>query len=238
MYYIRVTRALASLVILSVVVLWPAASFAQVDAWRKELDRIDNQLREKSYEAAKESAERLADRMVRDLGAGPGAAYTLAVTCAFRAIAEVGLGNEDVGLWYWRTAHNVFNDVTKADLSSYGSPAEFLKSSSFRARPGKVELEVLVPGGEIEPPKVRKKPKPKYPKMMQSMGVEAVYAVQVVVETDGSISEPLILRPVQEPTMAYVILESIRQWEFKPARREGKAVPVLYNLHVNFKLRK
>jgi TonB family protein len=32
-------------------------------------------------------------------------------------------------------------------------------------------------------------------------------------------------------------LQAVQQWKFQPATRSGKAVPVLFNLTINFKLK-
>jgi hypothetical protein len=214
----------------------PAAHGSEVDAWRATLQEIDHHLRAGEYRPAQKKSRRLADRVVDRLGTGDPAAYTLAVTCVFRALAEAGLGNDRDADWYWWTAYSIFNDATKTDLSPYGEAAEFLKSRKFRDRTGKPDL-VTRSGPQFSNPVVRKRGKPPYPELLRRMAVRTSYAVQVIVEPDGSISGPLVLKKVKEPAMAYVILETLRSWKFEPARLDGEPVPVLYTLTVNFKLR-
>jgi hypothetical protein len=204
-------------------------------AWRTRLHDIDRHLRAGKYRAAQRESRRLAHQMVEGLGTGQSAAYTLAVTCAFRAIAERGLGNDADASWYWWTAHRVFPDITKADLSPYGEPARALQEEKFRARDGKPELVDWSTKG-LKPPVITKKNPPSYPSTLLHMGVRAVYVAQVVVEPDGSLTGPLVFQSAREPAMVYVVLEAIHHWHFEPATLDGHPVPCLHMVTVNFKI--
>lgn len=209
----------------------------EVAAWRRAVEKIDQHLRQAEYRPARKKTMKLLNRVVDELGTGKDAAYTLAILCVLRAIAEAGLGYEDDALWYWWTAYNVFNDITKTDLSPYGEPAAFLQGSSFRSRDGLADISTEGCLVATEPVVVRMKGESHYPLMMRRMGVTGRYSAQVVVETDGSISGPLVGKEVREPTMVYAVLETLRRWEFEPAKLEGEPIPCLYGLSVNFELR-
>jgi hypothetical protein len=38
-----------------------------------------------------------------------------------------------------------------------------------------------------------------------------------------------------EPTMAYIALDALREWEFEPARLDGEPIESFYTLTVNFR---
>ncbi|MGD2116022.1 MAG: energy transducer TonB [Acidobacteriota bacterium] len=234
-----IRKAVGVLVLTSLGSVALPAHAGQVDAWRGKLKEIDEQLRMGEYRKARRGSEKLARTMVDSMGPGREAAYTLAVTCVFRAIAEMGLGDEEAASWYWWTGYSLFNDIVETDMSPYGEPAELLKSRPFRSREGKPEIGELPPArtDRLEPPETRKSPSPDYPEALRQLGIEKTYSVQVVIEEDGSLSDPLILQPVEHSAMAYEILETIRRWEFEPAKLDGKPVPVLYNLAVRFRLK-
>ncbi len=71
---------------------------------------------------------------------------------------------------------------------------------------------------------------------MRLLGGAGALAVQVVIDADGLPREPLLLTRVQEPALTYSVLETIRDWRFRPATSNGKPVPCLFTLTVNFKL--
>ena len=50
--------------------------------------------------------------------------------------------------------------------------------------------------------------------------------------------EPVLQTPVSEPSLVYVILDSLKDWEFKPAMQEGKPIAVLYTINMDFKLQR
>lgn len=199
------------------------------------LHEIDRDLRAGKYRAAQRRSRRLADQMIEGLGRGQSAAYTLAVTCVFRAIAEKGLGHDAEASWYWWTANNLLPDITKTDLSPYGEPAKALQAEKFRARDGKPDLAQWSAKG-FKPPVITKKDPPVYPRTLLSMGVKAVYVVQVVVERDGSLTGPSLFEPAREPAMVYSVFEAIHHWHFEPATLDGQPVAILYTLTVNFKM--
>ena len=107
--------------------LWASGAAAQstartssdqrIEIWKTTLHDMDGQLRQKEWTAARSRALELTKDMLNDRGVrGSSGAYPLAMACAFRAIAEAGLGHEDEAHWYWRTAAAVDPGVEKTDL--------------------------------------------------------------------------------------------------------------------------
>jgi TonB family protein len=207
----------------------------RIEAWKASLHDIDVQLRKGEFAPARQSAIELTQDMVQQMGAGGSSAYTLAVACTFRAIAEAGLGKEEDALWYWRTAAAIFPGIEKTDLRPYGAPAARLKETPFRAQIG-TDLRGAVK--TVQRPVLKKHADPEYPKNMQKMGVQTQYVFEVIIDPRGRLSEPKVLTPIKEPSLVYVVLETIKGWEFEPATSDGKPVAILYTLTVSFHARR
>ncbi|MFM2285494.1 MAG: hypothetical protein RLZZ543_991 [Bacteroidota bacterium] len=76
----------------------------------------------------------------------------------------------------------------------------------------------------------------KYPKAARKSGIEGKVFLKFVVEKDGSIQECKVIRsvdPLLDAEAVRVVMEMPR-WE--PAKQEGKAVRIEYNLPISFKL--
>ncbi len=76
----------------------------------------------------------------------------------------------------------------------------------------------------------------KYPKMAQEMGVEGTVVVKFIIERDGTITSPDILKQPGAGTGKEVlrILKKMPNWI--PGRQRGRPVRVIFNLPVKFKL--
>lgn len=76
----------------------------------------------------------------------------------------------------------------------------------------------------------------KYPVMAQENGIQGRVIVQFVVNSDGSIVDPVVVRSV-DPSLdreALRVIQSMPKW--KPGQQRGKAVRVRYTVPVTFKL--
>lgn len=76
----------------------------------------------------------------------------------------------------------------------------------------------------------------KYPSIARENGVEGMVVVKFVVEKDGSITLPEVIRDIgagcgQE---ALRVVSMMPKWE--PGKQRGRAVRVQFNLPVKFKL--
>lgn len=219
---------------------------AQEQEWREKLSAIDRSLRATEYSDAAARARKLTAEMLPDLGTGPAAAYTLAVTTALRAIAEEGRGDHEAAAWFWQSAQQIFPDVIEADTSPYGEPARHLKELPLRQLSDRENLrrlsenlyvlEGIDPTG-FEPPTLLHRPKVEFPEKLRRMGIEESYEVEVVLGLDGRCREPVVVTPVSSPAMAFVVLESLRETRFTPAKAQGEPVRAYYTLKVTFDIR-
>ena len=86
--------------LLAVLVLAFAAAAASAQDWAGELKMIDNDLRTEHYAHARKWSIKMINSMCDHLGTGPDSMYTLALTTAYRAMAEAGLKKMDDADWY------------------------------------------------------------------------------------------------------------------------------------------
>jgi protein TonB len=101
-----------------------------------------------------------------------------------------------------------------------------------KAEPGKAYRV----GGDVTPPKVvwRIDPEPS-PEARGKHITRAVVLLRRVIETDGTVSNIQVYKAAGYGLDERAI-ESVRQWRFKPARKNGVPVRVLVGTEVNFKI--
>jgi len=58
-----------------------------------------------------------------------------------------------------------------------------------------------------------------------------------VVETDGGTGDIKVVKPL-DPGLDQEAVKAVRQWQFKPGTKDGKAVRVRITLELTFTLRK
>jgi protein TonB len=90
-----------------------------------------------------------------------------------------------------------------------------------------------------ERPELLATPQPVYPARLREAGVEGSVVVQVVVDTMGR-AEPASVRVLQHSESGFdaAALEAIRGARFRPARVWGRAVRVLVQVPVAFRIRR
>jgi protein TonB len=74
-----------------------------------------------------------------------------------------------------------------------------------------------------------------YPKVAQMANVEGTVVISAMIDVDGRVTSPRVVQSI--PLLDKAALDAVRQWEFKPAMRDGRAVPVSVTLSVEFALR-
>ena len=57
----------------------------------------------------------------------------------------------------------------------------------------------------------------------------------LVVDTDGKVRSVWVVRPLGEGLDENAI-DAVKRWNFMPATKDGKAVPLLMNLSIGFRL--
>jgi TonB family protein len=98
-------------------------------------------------------------------------------------------------------------------------------SGAFRLGPG------------ITPPRPVAQPRPAYTAEAMREKIEGSVLVECVVEIDGTVSHPRIMRSV-DPLhgLDAQAVKTVLQWQFEPGRRAGQAVAVLVTVELTFTL--
>jgi TonB family protein len=98
----------------------------------------------------------------------------------------------------------------------------------------KAKAEAVRVGGKIRPPTKVKDVKPVYPDAAKSGRVQGVVIVEATIGADGKVIDAKVLRSV--PMLDQAALDAVKQWEFTPTLLNGKPVPVVMTVTINFKL--
>lgn len=213
------------------------------ESWKAQLATASAELRSGQFEQALARIEKVIREMVDSLGPKDDEAELFGYAVALKAVALEGLGDRAAATWYWRVAQGIDPNVATIDLSAYGAPGEFLKGSvlgspkaSSQAGAGQpAEEPAHYPGNDgVSIPVPIKKPEPVYPKGARAFKFQGTLVVQAVIDRQGVIAAPRVLKPFSAPTLTYAALEAIKQWRFKPAERAGEPFPVYYNLTMTF----
>ena len=122
-----------------------------------------------------------------------------------------------------------------ACISETGEPAGVLgtERSGFFLIPG---VQKDIPGTFSEPRPV-KKPSPVFPATMINRRAEGRAMVLAVIREDGT-TRPVWVAKASSTAFAEAAEEAIGRWTFEPARIDGKAVPVIYRVHVSYRFRR
>lgn len=92
---------------------------------------------------------------------------------------------------------------------------------------------------EVTPPTLVKDVKPKYTAAAMDAGIEGTILLDVVVGEDGTVGDVEVTRSLDTVHgLDEEAIESVKQWRFRPGRKDGKAVAVLCEIELTFKLRK
>jgi len=197
-----------------VLLLCAVGAFAdRVDDWRRDQTAIETLLQQKRYAEARKASIKLTNHMLEHLGADAEASKLLAKTVSLRASAEEGLGNADNAIWYWQVARLLDPQIVQSEITVPPISG------------------VFVVGG-AEPPQVIRKRDPQRPGMVNAL-VEARVIVELVIDADGVVRQPRIIRS-PAPAVSYAALEAVRQWRFRPGKMHGQPVPVKFTLTVDF----
>lgn len=118
-----------------------------------------------------------------------------------------------------------------ADLSSAGTAISQPPDASLAGRGRWQRIEA-----PIEAPVVTSRVEPRYPDNYRKAGVAGIVILEAAISDKGDVEQTNVIKSVA-PGLDMAAAEAVRQWKFKPAMKNGKPVPVLFNLTINFKLK-
>ena len=87
----------------------------------------------------------------------------------------------------------------------------------------------------VTPPKVLHKVDPAYTKQAKDAKIEGTVVLNVEVHPDGRAHNMRVERSL-DPGLDQMALESVEQWRFSPAKKNGEPVTVAATIEINFRL--
>jgi|GEM_PF-3359001 len=179
------------------------------------------------------------------------------------ALALVGTGSDEEGLWHWGMARSLSDSVAGTPLEAYGEAgrrlAELSEGSENRCRSpaelaGKGDPDDEVPQGEeageggggddteprpaespVQPPVKVHAPAPSYTQAARWAGIEGMIILQGAIEESGRVGRVCVLR-ADAAVFAHVGAQALKRWRFKPATQDGEPTRTYYNITQNFTL--
>jgi TonB family protein len=197
--------------------------------WQNEVSQSAATLRSGNYANSLKIADQVLAAMVERLGAGGANDTMLATALTHKALANAGLGKINEALWYWYIAQEISPAAARSDLSTFGAPGEFLKRHPL------TDFDTA-PAGRVTPARIVKQVMPKFPPGASRFGIGGDLVVQVVIDANGQPTLPRIIHSLPAPTLSFVALEALKRWQFEPARQNGEAIPIVFDLTVHYKL--
>jgi protein TonB len=91
------------------------------------------------------------------------------------------------------------------------------------------------PDDDVVKPEPIKKVQAAYPPEAKKNGIKGEVVLEVTIGADGLVKNAKVTKSI--PELDEAALTAIRQWEFRPGRKNGKAVEVLTTITFNFALK-
>ncbi|HEX4499043.1 MAG TPA: energy transducer TonB [Thermoanaerobaculia bacterium] len=162
-----------------------------------------------------------------------------ATALALEALADAGLGDEGTALCRWSAAQRVNPALLKADLSRFGAAGALLASHPAIAHadpdPEALRLtELMKKDPQAQAPVILSQTPPLVPERARRAKVGGKLVIQAIIEKDGSVSLPSIVKPGLPEGLDLAALDAVCTWRYKPATLKGEPIRVYHLLPVDF----
>lgn len=117
-----------------------------------------------------------------------------------------------------------------------------VRPAPFERTPGVARVSILMPAGpirvgnDVPAPRKIKDVRPTSPTDAQAAGAQGVVVLDATIDPQGKVSNARVVRSV--PLLDAAAVAAVRQWEFTPTVIDGRAVPVIMTVTVNFAVEK
>jgi len=89
-------------------------------------------------------------------------------------------------------------------------------------------------GGSVEAPVIITRVEPVYPAEARARGISGIVIVEARVSEEGIVDDVRVLKPLPYG-LDQAAIDGVKQWRFRPGMKDGKAIPVIFNITVNFR---
>ncbi len=121
-------------------------------------------------------------------------------------------------------------EIPDADVVDFGIPDAPPGYGSFGDGMGPFNV-----GGDIRPPVKIHDPQPGYTEEARMARIQGVVLLRTVIDPEGNVTRLEVLKGLTLG-LTESALETVKQWKFKPATRNGQPVAVYYHLSINFSI--
>ncbi len=111
---------------------------------------------------------------------------------------------------------------------------ESLKSHGLRFAGRK---DVMTVEGDVTAPRAIHKELPLYTEVARKERVQGLVILRLLIDDTGKVTEVEVLKGLPYG-LTQTAIDTVKKWQFEPARHDGKPVSVLYNITINFRLEK
>jgi protein TonB len=127
--------------------------------------------------------------------------------------------------------------------SPVGAQSVALQSSASAEQPTPSQpwppVGVSRPGAGVKFPEVIKETKPTYTAEAKEAKIQGIVEVEAVVQVDGTVGEVRVVRSLDRRFgLDEAAVRAVKNWTFKPGKKDDVAVPVLVAIELTFTLRK
>lgn len=121
-------------------------------------------------------------------------------------------------------------DLPESDLVDFGIPDAPPGYGSFGEGEGPFNV-----GGDITPPVKIHDPQPGYTEEARMARIQGIVLLQAVLDPQGNVTRLQVLKGLPLG-LTESALETVAQWKYKPATRDGKPVAVYLHLAISFSI--
>ena len=89
-------------------------------------------------------------------------------------------------------------------------------------------------GGDVRAPSLNRRVNPVYPAEAQAARAQGVVMMHALIGEDGRVRDIRLLRSI--PLLDQAAMDAVRQWEYAPTQLNGKPVPIVLTVTVQFTL--
>jgi len=94
------------------------------------------------------------------------------------------------------------------------------------------------PGKDVTVPQIIREVKPAYTDSAKKEGIQGVVTLEVVVKDDGNVGDVKVKKSLDtKHGLDEEAVKAMKQWQFKPGAKGGKAVAVIVDVEMTFTLK-
>lgn len=208
--------------------------------WWDDVEAVGDRIAEGRWRRAGRELDRLREEVLRTSWREPDLGEVLAELAFQAAVIAAHRGREAEAVWEWHVALNHDRAhgrgrMAERDLAAYGEAGELLAAHPLR-RKGEPP-----PGAEALPGPGRGHRGPEQPAFetrplandIALREAPASVLIEVLVGTDGTLRQPVVLSPWSHPVVIQWGLDNLRVMPpFRPARADGEPVPALQEVEL------